>query len=115
MINKQPYILSDTWKFNTFANKQILREKFKIWQVDPFFDTIFITLSLYVLNLSYLEDKSFCFTKFIDSGIKELTKILIRLDTAAIILKTDDQDLSNLIHLEVEWANEKNEKNEKYQ
>ena len=63
---------------------------------------IFITISMYIINLSYLEDKLFYFTKLPNGDIEKLDRILIRLDISAIIPKTDNQDLSNQIKLEAE-------------
>lgn len=91
----------------------MLEKEFEMWPANFFFDTIFITIGMHVTNLGYLEDRSPYFTKFSYGSIEELNKILVRLDTVAVIPKTDNQDLSDLIKLEVEYANKKKEEAER--
>ncbi len=89
-INRRLYILSNSWKFNTFANWRILGEKFEMWLADPLPDMTFIIVGMYVINLGYLEDGPFCFTELTNSDIEELNRMLIGLHTTTIIPKTDD-------------------------
>ncbi len=68
---------------------------------------------MHVTNLGYLEDKPPHFTELLNDNTEELNKMLVGLDTAAVIPETDDEDLPDLIDLEVKWANKKKEKTER--
>ncbi len=72
-----------------------------------------ITVGMDVTNLGYLRDGPPHFTKLPDSGTKESNRMLIGLNTAAVIPETNDQDLPNLIDLEVKRAKKKKEKAER--
>ena len=65
---------------------------------------------MYITNLGYFEDRSPHFTELLDGNMEELNKILVELDTIAIIPEIDNQDLLDLINLEAKWANKKKEK-----
>lgn len=79
----------------------MLRKEFETWPIDPLSNIILSTVSMYVTNLGYMKDRPPYFMKLSDSGIKELNKMLVELDTATIISETDNQDLPNLINLKV--------------
>ncbi len=111
--NRRPDILSDTWRFDTSADWKMLGEEFETWPADPLPDTTLITVGMHITNLGYLEDGPPCFTELPDGGTEELNRMLVGLDTAAIIPETDDQDLSDLIVSEVEQVNKKKEKAER--
>ncbi len=113
--NRRPNILSDNWRFDTSADWKMLGEEFKTWPADPLPDTILITVGIHVTNLGYLEDRPPHFTELLDGSTKESNKMLVRLDIAAIIPETDNQDLLDLIDLEAEWVNKKKEKAERRQ
>lgn len=68
---------------------------------------------MHVPNLGYLENKSLRFIEFLNSGTEESNKILVRLHTAAVIPKTINQDLLDLIDSEANQANMKKEKAER--
>ena len=91
----------------------MLREEFKMWLVDPFPNITLIIIGIYVTSLGYLEDKPLCFINLLNSSIEELNKMLIKLDTATVIPKTDNQDQSDLINSKAERANKKKEKVER--
>ena len=85
-----PNIPSNSWRFNTFANWKMLKEEFKMWPVDLLPDAILITVGIYIINLGYLEDKFPCFIEFSDGNIDKLNRMLVGLDTTAIIPETDN-------------------------
>lgn len=97
MTNRQPNILNNTLRFDTFTNWKILEKEFKTWSADPLSNAILITIGMHVANLGYLEDGSPYFIELPDSNMKKSNRMLVGLDTAAIIPETDDQDLSDLI------------------
>lgn len=89
--------------------------EFKTWSANLFSNGTFITISIYIINLGYWENRPSCFTEFPDCGIKESNRIWVGLDIATIIPKTNNQDLFDLIDLEAKWANKKKEKVKRYQ
>ncbi len=111
--NKRPNILSNTWRFDTSADWKMLGKEFETWPADPLSDPTLITVGMCVTNLGYLEDGSRRFTKLPNSGTEESNKMLVELDTAAVIPEADNQDLPDLIDLEAERANKKKEKAER--
>ena len=84
-----------------------------MWSTNLFSNTTLVTIGIYITNLSYLKDKLFCFIKLSNIGIEKSNRILIGVNIAIIISKTNNQDLLNLIDLEVKRANKKNEKAER--
>lgn len=86
-----------------------------MWPADSLPNATLVTVGIYVTNLNYLEDGSFCFMELLDGGTEESNRILVELDTAAVILETDDQNLPDLIDSESEWANKKKKKVERRQ
>ena len=64
-------------------------EGFNTWSIDPFPNTTFITVSMHVISLRYLEDGSLYFTELPDSGTEELNRMLVGLDTTAVIPNID--------------------------
>lgn len=68
----------------------MLEEEFETWPPEFLPDVILITVGIHVSNLCYLKDKPCCFTELLNDNIEELNKMLVRLDTAAVIPKTDD-------------------------
>lgn len=62
-----------------------------------------------------MENRPPCFTELQDGDMEESNRILVGLDTTAVISVTDDQDPPDLIDLEVERANKKKEKTERCQ
>ena len=113
--NRRPNILSNTWRFDTFADSKMLGEKFEIWPADPLFNATLIIIGTNVTYLGYLKDRSPCFTKLTDNDMKESKRILIGLDTIAIILQPDNEDLPDLIDLKAKRTNKKKEKAERHQ
>lgn len=113
LINKRPNILSNTQRFNTSIDEKMFENEFKTLLVDLFSNTTLAIVNMHITNLGYLEDKLFCFTKLLDSGIEELNKMLLGLDTAAVIPITDNQDLQNLINLKTIQASKKKKKVER--
>ncbi len=93
----------------------MLREEFETWLADFFLNTTLITVGMHVTNLGYLKDGPPCFTELPNDSMEESNRILVGLDIATIIPKTDNQDLSDLIDLEVKRANKKKEKAERCQ
>ena len=91
----------------------MLGEEFETWLADSLSNRILIIVGIHVTNLVYLEDKTPRFTEFLNCGMEESNKMLVKLNTATIILEIDNQNLLNLINLEAEWANKKKEKAEK--
>lgn len=84
------------------------------WLRDPLSNIILVIVGMYVTNLCFLKNKSLCFMELKDGDIKESNKIRVGLNRAAIIPKTDNQNLPNLIDLEVKSANKKKEKAERH-
>ena len=84
-----------------------------MWPADPLSNATLIIIGMYVINLGYLKDRPPYFTELLDGGTKESNWILVRLNTAVVIPKTDDQDLSDLINLEAKQTNKKKEKTER--
>lgn len=80
----------------------MLKEEFEMWPADLFPNTTLITIGIYVINFGYLEDGPPCLMKFPDGDTKELNKMLVGLDTTAIIPKTNDQELLDLINSKAE-------------
>lgn len=78
----------------------MLGKKFKTWPADSLSNTIFVIMGIYVTNIGYLEDGSSCFTEISDGGIEESNKILKKLNIVAVIPKTHNQNLPDLINLE---------------
>ena len=93
MTNKRLNISSNILRFNIFADWKIFKEEFELWPTDPFSNMTFVTVCIHITNLSYLEDRSPHFSELLNSGIEELNRILVGLDTAAIISGTNNQDL----------------------
>lgn len=91
----------------------MLGEKFEMWPANPLSNAILITVSMHVINLGYLEDGPPCFTEFSNGSTKESNKMLVGLDTTAVIPETDNQDPPDLIDLEVKRTNKKKEKAER--
>ena len=79
----------------------MFKKKFKIWLTDLLPNMTLITIDIYIIKLGYLENGPPCFTKLLDDNKEKLNKILIELDTATVILKTDNQDLLDLINSKV--------------
>ena len=67
----------------------MLGEEFDMWSADSFPNVTFIMVCMHVTSLGYLENGPLCFTELLDGGIKESNRMLIGLDTAAIIPDTD--------------------------
>lgn len=99
--------------FNTSGDGKIFGEAFKMWSVDSLPNRTLITVSMHITNLDHLKDKTPRSTELPDSGMEKSNRILIGLDTVAIIPETDNQHLPNLIDSEAEWANKKKEKAKK--
>lgn len=99
--NRSPNILSDTWKFDTSTDWKILEEEFEMWPANLFPNVAFTMVGMHVTNPDYLEERPLCFTELLDSGIEKSNRILVRLDKAAVIPETDNQDLPDLINLEL--------------
>ncbi len=68
----------------------MLREEFEIWPTDPLPDMILITIGMHVTNLGYLKDGPPRFTELLDGGTKESNRMLVGLNTAAVIPETDN-------------------------
>lgn len=88
----------------------MLREKFETWPADFFPNAILVLVGIYVINLSYLEDRSLYITELPNDNIEESQRMLVGLDVAAIIPKTDNQNLPDLIDSIAKWVNKKKEK-----
>lgn len=61
---------------------------------------ILIIVSIHITNPGYLEDRPPYCMKLPEDDTEESNRVLVGLDIAAIIPKTDDQDLMDLIDLE---------------
>ncbi len=92
----------------------MLGEEFETWPVDFFPDATLIIVGMHVTKLGYQEDKPPRFIEFPDGGTEESNRILVGLDTAAVIPETKNQDLPHLINSEPERANKKKEKAERH-
>lgn len=68
----------------------MLGEEFKTWPADSIPITKLLTIGIHVTNFGNLEDGLPYFTELPDSGIKESDRMLIRLNTAAVILDNND-------------------------
>ena len=77
----------------------MLREEFETWLADLFSNSPLITVGIHVTNLNYLEDEPSCFKKLPDGDTEELNRMLVWLNIAAVIQKTYNPDLSDLIDL----------------
>lgn len=89
MTNRRLNILSNTWKFETSVDRKMLGEEYKTWPINPLLDGILVTIGIHVIKLGYLEDGSPHFTKLLEGGTEDSNRMLLRLDSAAIILETD--------------------------
>lgn len=67
----------------------MLGEEFNTWSANPFSDMIFVIVSIYVINLGYLEDRCSRFMELSDGSTKESNKMLVGLDTVAVISNTN--------------------------
>ena len=68
----------------------MLKEEFETWSIDHLPNTTLIIFGIHITNVGYLEDRCPYFIELSDGNIEESNKILIELDTTAIILKTND-------------------------
>ncbi len=68
----------------------MLGKEFETWPADPLPDTTLNTVGMHVTNIGYLKDGPPRFTELPDGGIEESNKMLVGLNTAAIIPETDD-------------------------
>ncbi len=68
----------------------MLGEEFETWPADLLPDTTLVTVGMHVTNLGYLEDRPPYFTELPEGGTEESNRMLIGLDTAAVIPKTLD-------------------------
>lgn len=91
----------------------MLRKEFEMWPVDPISNTTLFLIDIHVINLGYLEDRSSYFTKLLDDSMRELNKLLVRLNTAVIISDNNNQHLMILIDSEAEQKNKMKEKTKK--
>ena len=91
----------------------MLRKKFETWLANPFPNITLIIVGMHITNLGYLEDKSLCFMELPNNGMEKSYRMLVGLDTAAIIQETNNQNLPDLIDLEAKWTNKKKEKAER--
>ena len=82
----------------------MLGEEFKTWPADLLSNATLVILNMHVTNLDYLEDGPLCFMELLDGNTEKSNKMLVGLNTAAVIPKSNNQDPPNLIDLEVEWA-----------
>ena len=78
----------------------MFRKEFETWPADFLSNATLIIIGIHVTNLGYLQNKPPHFMELFDSNTKESNKILVRLDIAAIIPETNNQDLLDLIYLE---------------
>ena len=69
---------------------------------------------MHVINLGYLENGLFCFIELSNGNTNKSNKMLIGLNIATIISKTNNQDLIDLIVLKTKQANKKKEKIGRY-
>ena len=68
----------------------MLGEEFEMWLIDLLFDVTLITIGIYVINLGYLKNRYPYFIEFLNSSIEESNKMLVRLDTIAVILEINN-------------------------
>lgn len=90
MTNRRPNMLSNPWRFNTFADCKMLGEKFETWPANPLSNAILVIVGMHVTNMDYLKDKSPHFTELSNGSMKELNRLLVRLDIAVLISQTDN-------------------------
>lgn len=68
----------------------MLKKKFEMWPANLFPNATLIKIGIYITNLDYLENRPLCFTELLDNSMEELNKILVGLNIAAIISKTNN-------------------------
>lgn len=112
-MSRQPNILNNIQRFDTIIDQKMLGKEFEIQPTDFLSDITLVTVGIYINNLNYLDDRLSYFMELLDNGMEELSRMLIRLNTAAVIAKTDDQDLLDLIDSEAKQANKKKEQTER--
>lgn len=77
----------------------MLGRKFETWPATSFSNTIFVIFGIHVIDLSFLKNGLLYFTELPNNGTKKSNRMLVGLDTAAVIQKTDNQDPLDLMDL----------------
>lgn len=77
----------------------MFEKEFKTLSIDLFSNITLAIVNIHITNLDYLEDKLLCFIKLLNSGIEELNRMLLGLNTSAVIPITDNYELPNRINL----------------
>lgn len=68
----------------------MLRKEFVILPIDSLFNATIITVDIHVINLDYPEERHFCLTELSDGSKEKLNRILVGLNTTAVIPESDD-------------------------
>lgn len=68
----------------------MLKEEFKTWQTNPFFNATLIIVGIHVINLDYLEDGSPHLIELPDGSMDKSNKMLVELDIAGIFPETNN-------------------------
>lgn len=63
----------------------MLRKKSEIWSADFITKKTLVKFDLYIITLSYLKNKLFCFIEFLNYGTKESNKGMIGLNIVVAI------------------------------
>lgn len=94
---KGPSIESNSQKFNISADQNTSKEEFNMSLANLLFNAILVTVDMHVItNQGYPEDGLICFTKISNYSIKESNKMVVRLDIAAVIPKTNSQKIYHI-------------------
>lgn len=80
----------------------MLEEEFKTWPEDPISDVTLFTLSMHVINLSYLKDGPLYFTELPDSGTKESNRTFGRLNNTTFIPDNNNKHPPDIPDLQIE-------------
>lgn len=91
----------------------MLGKESEMWPADPLPNVTLITVRIQITHMGYLEEASSLFTEHSDGGIEKSNKLLIELNTTAIIPEINNQNLMDLIDLKVKRINRKKEKFER--
>lgn len=68
----------------------MLEEEFKMWPINPLPNAILVIVHIYVTNLSYLKNGPLYITELLDNSTEESNMIVLGLDTAVVILETNN-------------------------
>lgn len=91
----------------------MLNKKFNIWPADLIFNITLFTFEIHVINLNYLENGNFYYTKLLNNNIKKLNKTLEVINNTTTISDYNNKYSPDLLDLKAKQAKKKKEKTQK--